>query len=284
MYILLPPSCIKMKKLFIQIVFCLISVYGAQAQDIIVKKNGTEIKGKVTEVGIDKVTYKISTDTNSANFVIRKSELKQIEFGNGETVVISTRIDPRSRRTPAVNYDEAFGKNMINFSPFKALDSGPGIGLSYEILVDKRQIVGVILPVSLIFPDSYGFNYGSNSGGNSYFYASPGVKIYPFGQRKVTYAVGPNVFTGFGKVRNYESIYVPATNTYISSETTVDNFRLGVLVNNYINFQITQHFQITLNGGLGSRYINRRDFGGGTINRDNVRIMGEFNFNLGFRF
>jgi hypothetical protein len=272
-----------MRKPFIQVLFCMILISGAQAQDIIVKKNGTEIKGKVTEVGIDKVTYKISSDVNGANFVIRKSELKQIEFENGETVSMINRNDPRASKNPT-NYDEAFGRSMLNFSPFKALDSGPGIGASYEILVDKRQLIGVILPVSIIFPDNYGFGYGSRSGGKSLVYLSPGVKIYPFGQRKVTYAVGPNLFTGFGKIRSYESTYDPATNSYISGDRTVDNFRLGVLVNNYINFQISQNFQINLNGGLGSRYVNRRDFGNGIVNRDNITVTGEFNFSLGFRF
>jgi hypothetical protein len=272
-----------MKKLFIQILLGVVSAASVCAQDIIVKKNGTEIKGKVTEVGIDKVTYKISSDLNGANFVIRKSELKQIEFGTGETVSMINRNDPRIRKNPT-NYDEAFGRSMLNFSPFKALDSGPGIGASYEILVDKRQLIGVILPVSIIFPDSYGIGYGSRSGGKSLVYLSPGVKIYPFGQRRVTYAVGPNLFTGFGQIRSYETTYDPVTNNYTSGERTMNNFRLGVLVNNYINFQITQHFQITLNGGLGSRYVNRKDFGGSTINRENIRVTGEFNFNLGFRF
>ena len=152
--------------------FILISSMAVWAQDVMIRKNGDTIEGKVIEVGIDRVTYKINNDPTSASFVIRKSELKTIEFANGQIALLNYH-DKIKNRKPSVNRDEEFGRNMINFSPFKALDSGPGIGLSYEILLDKRQYFSVVLPLSLIFPDNYNF-YDNAGNRSSIFYFSPG--------------------------------------------------------------------------------------------------------------
>lgn len=95
--------------------------------------------------------------------------------------------------------------------------------------------------------------------------------------------MGPNIFTGFGKIRSYESYYDDASNTYSSTEVTRKSFRMGIIVNNYVNFQITQKFQIGLNAGLGSRYIDHNNYNG-KVSRNGIEITGEFNFNLGYRF
>ncbi|REA61579.1 hypothetical protein DSL64_11475 [Dyadobacter luteus] len=271
-----------MKKQFLCLVISSVFFSYSHAQDVIVRKNGSTVEGKVTEVGIDKITYKLGKDIQGPNFLIRKSEVKQIEFENGETVSMNPN-QPKVKRTPTNNMDEAFGRNMLNFSPMKVLDSGPGIGINYERLLGKRQMFGLTLPVSMQFPDDFAFVSNAGSPNNSLIYFSPGLKVYPFGQKRVTYAVGPNLFTALGKVRDYRSTYDPVRGTYIGEESTRSNFRFGVLVNNYVNFQITQQFQIGLNAALGSRYIDRDKVNNGYY-YNSVNVTGEFNFNLGFRF
>lgn len=259
-------------------------VTAASAQDILVKKNGKIIEGKVVEVGIDKVLYKISNDVNSANFVIRKNDLSRIEFENGQTVW----IDPRGERTKkpsAVEPDEQYGQNLINISPFKALDSGPGIGISYERVLDKRGYFGLLLPFTMTIPDTYHFTFDSSDGNRSeMYYFSPSLKIYPFGQKRVTYSLGPTIFAGVGKRWYRNTTYDPTTGVYISNDEKRDRFRMGMIVNNYVNFQIMSRFQIGLNAGLGPRYIDRETFRSQTTRTRGFEITGEFNFNLGFRF
>ncbi|QRR01682.1 hypothetical protein [Dyadobacter sandarakinus] len=256
----------------------------AAAQDVLVKKNGTTLKGKVTEVGVDRVFYRFSDDPNSAVFVIRKNVLSRIEFANGEIVVLDERDQIKARKSTNMNTDEAFGRSLINFSPFKALDSGPGFGLSYEAVVDKRGLFGIVLPLTFTFPESGLYPFEDNTSGAHMFYVEPGLKIYPFGQRKVTYAVGPSLFTGFGERDKYINNYDPVTGVYTSDYGRAKTFRFGLIVNNYVNFQITQHFQLGLNGGLGSRYIEDETFRGVKQRLRGIQITGEFNFNLGFRF
>lgn len=274
-----------MKRTLLALALLLGFVLSLQAQDKLIKRNGAIIEGKVTEVGVKEIRYQISQEPNSAKFVIRKAELSHIVFGNGETFVISDRPvakDPAVR--PRVN-DNEYGKNIFTISPFKALDSGPGLGFSYERLVGEDQKIGIILPVSFIFHDYniYNPSIGSNTRYLTNVYFSPGVKIYPFGQRKVTYAVGPNIVTGF--VKDNYSDYISTTTGGYNVTRESNRFRLGLVVNNYLNFQITSHINLGINGGLGMRYIDQQNSSSSFYySNNNFRVIGEFAFNFGFRF
>ncbi|TLV01219.1 porin family protein [Dyadobacter luticola] len=273
-----------MKTITLATLFLFIFI-SAHAQDVLVKRNGDTIEGKVIEVGIDRVSYKISKEPNAAVFVIRKNELSRIEFENGQTVLLNDRLNLGRKQISKPSNNEVYGRSQLNFSPFKALDSGPGFGISYEIQVDKNQYIGIILPLTMTFPDRYNYLFDSNGNRSEMYYVSPGLKIYPFSQHRVTYAVGPQLFLGYGKGYSNNSIYDPTTGGYIPRTGTTKNFRLGILVNNYVNFQITPKFQLGLNGGLGSRYVDREKNEFDSItNRGGINITGEFNFSLGFRF
>lgn len=278
----------------ITLTFLLSVIFTAvRAQDVLVRKNGSTIEGKVVEVGIDKVLYKISQEANAANFVVRKNELLRIEFGNGQTIWFDKRRERSSERSsergqernlPVVQ-DEEMRRNKVDFSAFKALDSGPGFGISYERILDKSGYFGLLLPFTLTIPDSYYFPVGSESSDNDQmYYFSPSLKIYPFGQKRVTYAVGPTLYAGVGKRWYNYTDYNPTTQVHTSRDEERERFRMGMIVNNYVNFQITKHFQIGLNAGLGPRYIDREKFRSETFRNRGMEITGEFNFNLGFRF
>lgn len=261
----------------------------AQAQDVLVRKNGSIIEGKVVEVGIDKVSYKISEDANSANFLVRKNELLRIEFGNGQTIWFDKRNEraaARGVKERTIDPEREYGKNKIDVSPFKALDSGPGFGISYERILDISGYFGLLLPFTMTIPDDYYFPNGGFEGNDQHqmFYFSPTLKIYPFGQRRVTYAVGPTLYAGIGKRWYSYTNYDQFTGVYTTHEEDRKRFRMGLIVNNFVNFQITRQFQIGLNGGVGPRYVERETTPSGTYRNTGFDITGEFNFNLGFRF
>jgi hypothetical protein len=255
----------------------------ANAQDVIVRKNGKVIECKVIEVGVDRVTYKLGKEETSANFVIRKNELSRINFENGEIVYMNERQEAGIEKIIKRSAD--YGNNMISFSPFKALDSGIGFGINYERIIDKQGFFGIILPFTLTLPDNSmnSISYDTRSG-TEIFYFSPGLKIYPAGQRRVTYAVGPNLFTGFGHRWVSGNFYDPKTGSYTSTEGRAKVFRFGLMVNNYINFQITPGFQFGLNVGLGSRYIENEKYLHINNRMRGIEFSGEFMFNLGLRF
>ncbi|MDR1783663.1 MAG: hypothetical protein LBR13_05320 [Dysgonamonadaceae bacterium] len=92
-----------MKKL----IFLLIAI-GATvatfAQDVITKKNGDEIKAKVTEIGATEVKYKRFGNENGPTYTIPKSEIFMIKYENGEKDIFETEKTDEPK--PAVKAEE----------------------------------------------------------------------------------------------------------------------------------------------------------------------------------
>lgn len=183
---------------------------------------------------------------------------------------------------------EDYGTNILRLSPITVMDIGVGFGISYEKILGAQQMVGIVVPVHLMLEDNgNGFfsgngNYVSNT--QSYIYFTPGLKIYPFGQRKVTYAVGPSLMVGYGGGKDWR--YDPLTG-YTTDQVDVTKLRMGILVNNYVNFQIGPSFNLGLELGIGVRYLDREttDFGYYRNTYDNgLEPTGQFSMTLGYRF
>jgi hypothetical protein len=196
---------------------------------------------------------------------------------------------PAKERNPL----EVYGTNILRIAPLTAMDIGVGFGLSYEKLLGKDKMVGIIIPVSLILENSdilNNYNTGASDNYNTYYYFTPGVKIYPFGQRRVTYSIGPSLMLGFGSGHGTISDWDSFGNT-LYSDYTKKVFRLGMLINNYLNFQITPGFNLGLEGALGIRYLDRQtydyqspNFPSAQNNNNGFDITGQFSMTLGYRF
>ena len=190
---------------------------------------------------------------------------------------------------PRVNY----GSNILRLSPITAMDIGVGFGLSYERIFGQEQMVGLIIPASLILQNKDGYNplngsYNNDIRYNTYFYFTPGLKIYPFGQRRVTYAVGPSLMFMYGGGKEWTSEYDMNTGNTTYRESTISRTRFGMLINNYVNFQITPSFNLGLELGLGMRYYDKEShtntfYNYGDFN-NGFDVTGQFSMTLGYRF
>lgn len=187
----------------------------------------------------------------------------------------------------------AYGSNIIRLSPLTALDVGIGFGLSYEKILGKEQVIGIVLPAFLILENKEVYNTPvypgySETRFNLYAYFTPGIKIYPFGQRKVTYAIGPNLLLAYGGGNDWQS----RTDSFITylEDVKTTRIRLGMLINNYINFQITPRFNLGVEGGLGILYYDRETISGPMYYPGNgtyihgFDITGQFSMTFGIRF
>lgn len=185
---------------------------------------------------------------------------------------------------PAVNY----GDNFLRLAPLRVLDiGGVGIGAEYERLVGENKMIGIVLPFSVLFEET-SLNWNPNNSGddlhyNVYYYFCPGIKIYPFGQRKVTYAVGPSLMAGWGSGKEWQWINTDPMGNGYYTEVDKDKLSLGMIVMNYVNFQITKGFSLGIDAGLGIRYYDREktDF---YTNNDGFSPTGQFSLTLGYRF
>lgn len=185
-----------------------------------------------------------------------------------------------------------YGANILRLAPITAMDVGVGFAVSYERLFGAEQRFGVILPVSLLLENKNSPNINttySPSRYNTYVYFTPGVKLYPFGQRKVTYAIGTNLMIGYGGGSEWQSRTDAYGIIHLDAVQTT-RWRLGVLLNNYVNFQFSKKFNLGIDGGLGIRYLDRVSYSGSQYYAgngdfsDGIDITGQFSLTLGYRF
>lgn len=189
--------------------------------------------------------------------------------------------------------EKTYGDNIIRFSPVKAMDIGVGPGISYERIISADKKIGLVLPFSVLLvnenDDPYYNNYNNYDDVHysSYFYFTPGVKFYPFGQRTVTYAIGPNLMLGYGGGESNQWSYDPLTQNSYMTPVKKRIFRLGILVNNYVNFQVTPVFNIGVSAGLGVRYIDHETQtvnGMETVFNHPINVTGQGTLSIGYRF
>ena len=74
-----------MKRCFLLLVAALFGIFGASAQDLIVKTDSTKIEAKVIEVSPQSVRYKRFTNPDGPTYVLPTLEIHYIRYANGET-------------------------------------------------------------------------------------------------------------------------------------------------------------------------------------------------------
>lgn len=258
----------------------------ANAQDKIHLRNGNIIEAKVKEVDNRVVVYKKYSNQDGPDYKVGKNDIEYIRYENGSEDRFARgreeredADDNRRSRIPAGEY----GNNIISLAVVQMTNESPaGVGLHYERVVDKRGIVSIYVPMALSFirDDNYGYNGYSTDANSVFFYAYPGVKIYPTGsKRRVSYGVGPSIAIGFGDRYRYQDIYFPGTGQYAGTERRRESvFKSGLMVNNSLNIQPTKNFYLGLELGLGFTYIDNFD------NYYDDEPLVQFNFKLGYRF
>lgn len=173
------------------------------------------------------------------------------------------------RRVEAKNY----GNNIVRFIPLRLNEiKSLGVGIEYERILGAKKLIGITLPITYTryrSPNYYDYLYFGVNKLNG-FYFTPGLKFYPFGQRKVNYAVGPNILFSRGNGNHeYYGNFI--------------NYKLGVLVNNYLNIQFSEHLNFGAEIGIGYEYINKFQFD--TFKRDiGLNILGNIAISFGYRF
>lgn len=270
-----------LRKLSSAIFFVLLSLK-LLGQDKIVLKNGDAIDGKVVEVGPREIKYTTNTEPGSAVFLIAKKKTKMINFGSGEELVTDTNNEYRT--------SDDLQKNIIAVSPLKAMDLGMGYGISYERQLGDKKLVSFILPMTVIFPrrDDYYDRDDADLNKNFGYYFNPGIKIYPFGQKKVSYAMGVNFMFGRTYLWEYDEKYNSYYHEYYYDNYKKAKTRTSLMVNNYLHFQVTKHLQIGINAGIGPVLMKKVKYFSDPDNYydhdydDNV--IGEVAFNFAYRF
>ena len=114
-----------MKRFVLVFVALMASAAMAQAQDLITKKDGQDIKARVLEVSPNEVKYKLYDEPDGATYIVKKSELVMIRYESGRNEVFNnnsqsgmlyTDREAVENLTVGMKYKEL--KNLYNFREY----------------------------------------------------------------------------------------------------------------------------------------------------------------------
>jgi hypothetical protein len=166
-------------------------------------------------------------------------------------------------------------QNALRFSPVGVNEIGATVGMTYERYLNQK--LSLVFPLDVVFRQHDRLWNSEEVSSPAYFYFTPGFRFYPGSvERPVKYAIGANVVLGSGNRYYYTSDWE------YGMERTYDkavNTRLGIMVTNYVNFDITKRFTMGLNFGLGLLYMDQSKYKTNDLNG-----TVQLGTNFGFKF
>lgn len=175
-------------------------------------------------------------------------------------------------------------RNVLRISPATVFYGGTGGGLSYERFLDDDRKVSVMLPVSFGLRR---YMIGSTSVPaqgddlNYSFMFNPGIRMYPKGQRRVSYAIGASVFVTRGSENGFTQESNGAYNAYAEST----EMRVGSLISNNLTVNISKRVNIGLEALIGCSFYSRIHNNTTSVTqREAVSQMTGIMLQVGYRF
>ena len=221
-------------------------------------------------------------------YSVSKNELMMILYQNGKNEVFTnSKTNNSSNSSSEKTMDSLhykFGRNLISYNLFSFFRED--ISASYEHFFAKGYL-GIKIPLIFGFGSGNGdlgvrqFNDGQYK--NS-FTSGLDINFYPMGQNKISFFTGPSFQIGVvdfyytERVPYIYSNYYGYYNNYRTEQRTQkDDLFVAGLVNNGVLFQPLPNFNMSVNLGLGVRYIE-------TSMSDNSEVYATFGYHLGYRF
>lgn len=222
-----------------------------------------------TDAAVTSVAYEAGVANNPGYAVLEKSLDNVLSESFGKISSADDGDDSKPKK-------KKYGANLITVAPFQFTENGVGFSFGYERTLDKDGMISLYVPVITTFNLSNSGNYNNNvdNPNATMFYVMPGIKIYPTGMGKIRYALGASAVVGIGdkKVDDYtiNGYYQPILKSH---------FLVGMMVNNSLNVNPSEHLYIGLELGLGFTYIDKvNDIKQGA----NPLVQGAFK--VGYRF
>ena len=196
----------------------------AFSQDIIFKRNGSQLRGKVVEVGTSEIKYKVPDNPDGPLYSVDKNTISKIVYQNGrEENFVNDIKDPENylgQLRRAVKFD--FLAPLIGYSQF-SYEQSTGVGKSYEV---SLGIIGLGKSTQLGYYDNTLKNVKRKQAG---LFASAGYKFnkwpdFLFGRTRFTHIMqGAYVKPVFylGHYSENRVIYKNATSNYVVDKQKV---------------------------------------------------------------
>ncbi|NTV84335.1 MAG: hypothetical protein HGA23_08565 [Bacteroidales bacterium] len=249
-------------------------IYYSAAQDIIYKKDGSKEEAKITLVGVKEIQYKKISNPDGPVYSLAKSEILMITYENGEFEVFQVQgdISKQTKQELATN----FAKNVFGYHLFDVIYGD--FTFSYERILSSGT-VGIKIPVGFGYAYNSDYFNNNNEWVKNLFYSGISVYLYPTGQGKWRYFLGPNVRVGYGKQSDWMTYYDDYGNYLYDEEVDNEGIYTKFYMDNGVMFTPVRNFSISAVVGVGVRYFPEA---GSYSNA--VMPTAYFSMNIGYRF
>ncbi len=236
------------------------------AQDVITLKNNYTIDAKDIVVTPKEVRYQDYYHNSAEILVLQKSKVSSILYENGSTVNLYN-----IQKTTPVD----IGNNLLTFHFLDFVINN--FTISYERIIANGKY-GIQIPFSFGYSDkttTIPLPLPTASGYTNYlvnrFYTGIKFNIYPTGQGKVKYFLGPEIRFGNGVMhQDYDSY--GQHNPYTTNTGYVKFF-----INNGIIFTFVGSLSISAVGSIGIQHMYK-------IDTNPTQTTGALSINLSYRF
>lgn len=249
------------------------SMHSLHSQDILYKKDGSKEETKIILVGEREIQYKRYNNPDGPVYSIGKDKITLITYENGEYELVTTKQSVAAEAK--LELTQNFARNIIKYHLFDVVYGD--FTFSYERILSSGTI-GIVIPVGLGY--AYNTDYFSSSEiVKNMFYSGIGVYVYPTGQGKWRYFLGPNVRVGYGK-QNYWMTYWDENGNYLyDDEETAEGIYTKFMVDNGVVFTPVRNLSLSAVVGVGVRYFPQAFY-----SYDAFLPTGTFMVNIGYRF
>jgi len=103
----------------------------AEECDIIIMRNGDEIKAKVSEIGYDFIKYKRCDNPDGPQYTVQKSEVFMIKYPNGTKDIIEAPSAPKQAASP---YEKPLKKPVYKPAIFALIIAVVGLFMPVELI------------------------------------------------------------------------------------------------------------------------------------------------------
>ena len=253
-------------------VLSLLLVIGVQtsAQDVIYKKDGDRINAKIISIGEEAIKYKKFSNLEGPDYILAIELIAMIKFMDGGHTVFDKKVAKDDTFVAEVKKERVnpYGSNSVSLNYFDLLYTS--LSVSYERF-SKNGLVSVKIPVGFSFDETLEI-----TGERILYKGGIDINIYPSGQGRVRYFVGPGV-----KIRREsfpETVGVDQLGNPVKIKTRFST--LGTYVNNGAIFQLNDKINFSLLIAVGIK-DSRSSF---DSNDSFTDVHGYIEGNFGIRF
>lgn len=232
--------------------------FAAFAQDSLFYRNGNVIVGQVLDIGLDAITYRITSSGEQVRVVVDRRELSRIHLNGGQTFVISSAQGPPSSangRTSDIA-DRAPLKHAVSLDVI-----APAFGhltLGYEHVVAPHiSAVASVGYIGLWNLDEYDKMFNSRGGtvtaGMKFILPRSAKQVHARGdaQPLVGWYLKPEILYGAWTAIEYIDEFVDPYYQYTTVKVKADYQSTALALSIGRQLYVGQHITFDIFGGIG---------------------------------